>query len=145
MDTYLWESANLIWIYLPLSQEYELLLDGSPWPRQHAYKPRTALLRKEDQYDSYKNILFDIAQSHRLPDLKSKGFIFDLVFKLQAPITIYGEIKSTYSDEEALYAGVDFAGNSSRKDEMKRFYATIKPMEAEYKAKLIKSLKTPKK
>ena len=77
--------------------------------------------------------------------LKSKGFIFDLVFKLQAPITIYGEIKSTYSDEAALYAGVDFAGNSSRKDEMKRFYATIKPMEAEYKAKLIQSLKTSKK
>jgi len=61
------------------------------------------------------------------PDLKkyihkSKGFVFDIVFKLQAPLTIYGEIKATSSDSEGnLILGVDFEGNSSRKDEMKRF------------------------
>lgn len=77
--------------------------------------------------------------------IKSKGFIFDIVFKLQAPITIYGDVKATYSDEEKnIYVGVDFEGNSSRKDEMKRFYSVLKPMEVEYKAKLLKQMKTKK-
>jgi len=81
------------------------------------------------------------------PDLKkyihkSRGFVFDIVFKLQAPLTIYGEIKSTTSDSEGnLILGVDFEGNSSRKDEMKRFYSVLKPMEADYKSRLIKSIK----
>ncbi len=74
--------------------------------------------------------------------LKSKGFIFDIVFKLQAPITIYGGIKSTQDVDDELHVGVDFEGNSSRKDEMKRFYSIIQPMESDYKAKLIKSLKS---
>jgi len=77
--------------------------------------------------------------------IKSKGFIFDIVFKLQAPITIYGDIKVTYADEDKnIFVGVDFEGNSSRKDEMKRFYSILKPMEADYKAKLIKQLKNKK-
>jgi len=81
------------------------------------------------------------------PDLKkyiqkSRGFVFDIVFKLQAPLTIYGEIKSTTTDSDGnLILGVDFEGNSSRKDEMKRFYSVLKPMEAEYKSRLIKSIK----
>lgn len=74
--------------------------------------------------------------------LKSKGFIFDIVFKLQAPITIYGDVKTTKSVGGELHVGVDFEGNSSRKDEMKRFYSIIKPMESDYKEKLIKSLKS---
>jgi len=84
------------------------------------------------------------------PDLKkyiqkSKGFIFDIVFKLQAPMTIYGDIKTTSTDHEGnLYLGVDFGGNSSRKDEMKRFYDVLRPMEADYKSKLIKSMKNRK-
>lgn len=77
---------------------------------------------------------------------KSKGFIFDIVFKLQAPLTIYGEIKSVSSDPDAnMLIGVDFEGNSSRKDEMKRFYDVLKPMESEYKSRLIKSMKGAKK
>ena len=76
---------------------------------------------------------------------KSKGFIFDIVFKLQAPLTIYGEIKSTFNDKEGnLFIGVDFEGNSSRKDEMKRFYAVLKPMETDYKARLLKAMKGKK-
>jgi hypothetical protein len=84
------------------------------------------------------------------PDLKkyiqkSKGFIFDIVFKLQAPLTIYGEIKSiTFDPNGDMYIGVDFEGNSSRKDEMKRFYDVLKPMEIEYKSKLMKSMKNKK-
>lgn len=84
------------------------------------------------------------------PDLKkyiqkSRGFIFDIVFRLQAPMTIYGDIKTTSTDPEGnLFLGVDFEGNSSRKDEMKRFYDVLKPMEAEYKSRLIKSIKNKK-
>jgi len=74
--------------------------------------------------------------------LKSKGFIFDIVFKLQAPITIYGEIKVTYKDDrEGFFVGIDFEGNSSRKDEMKRFYNILEPMEKDYKARLIRQLR----
>lgn len=78
--------------------------------------------------------------------MRSKGFIFDLVFKLQAPITIFVEVKVSYTDEDDnLYVGVDFEGNSSRKDEMKRYYSILKPMETDYKAKLLKSMKSRKK
>ena len=78
--------------------------------------------------------------------LKSRGFIFDLVFKLQAPITIFGEVKVSYMDEEEnLYLGVDFEGNSSRKNEMKRYYSILKPMETDYKTKLMKSMKNRQK
>jgi len=73
---------------------------------------------------------------------RAKGFIFDIVFKLQAPITIYGEIRHMYTDSGGnLFVGVDFAGNSSRKDEMKRFYSVLKPMEMEYKNRLLKEMK----
>lgn len=76
----------------------------------------------------------------------SRGFIFDLVFKLQAPITIYGEVRHSYTDEDGnIYVGVDFAGNSSRKNEMKRFYSIMKPMEVEYKSKLLKEMRQRKK
>jgi hypothetical protein len=77
--------------------------------------------------------------------IKARGFIFDIVFRLQAPITIYGEIKYTnYDSRGNLYIGVDFAGNSSRKDEMKRYYAMIKPREIEYKNRLMKEMKRKK-
>ena len=73
---------------------------------------------------------------------KAKGFIFDIVFKLQAPITIYGDIKYTIQDGEGnMYLGVDFAGNSSRKDEMKRYYSMVRPMEMDYKKRLMKEMK----
>jgi len=78
--------------------------------------------------------------------LKSKGFIFDIVFKLQAPITIYGDIRYTYLDkDDNVIVGVDFAGNSSRKDEMKRFYSIIQPMENEYRNRLIREMRQKKK
>jgi len=78
--------------------------------------------------------------------IRSKGFIFDLVFKLQAPITIFGEVKVSFTDDEGnLYVGVDFEGNSSRKDEMKRYYSILKPMETDYKAKLLKTMKNTRK
>lgn len=73
---------------------------------------------------------------------KAKGFIFDIVFKLQAPITIYGDIKYTIQDSSgSMMLGVDFGGNSSRKDEMKRYLSMVRPMEMEYKKKLMKDIK----
>jgi hypothetical protein len=85
------------------------------------------------------------------PELKkyighARGFIFDIIFRLQAPITIYGDIKSSYTDEKGdMYVGVDFEGISSRPDEMKRFTSMIDPLIKEYKARLIKELKRGKK
>jgi hypothetical protein len=76
---------------------------------------------------------------------KANGFVFDIVFKLQAPITIYAEIKTTTVDPEGdIFLGIDFEGNSSRQDELKRFYEILKPMIAEYKANIIKSIKNKK-
>jgi hypothetical protein len=73
---------------------------------------------------------------------KVKGFVFDIVFKLQAPITIYGDIKSVNTDNDGeVFVGVDFAGNSSRDDEMKRFNDMIDPMIKDYKSKLLREIK----
>jgi hypothetical protein len=75
--------------------------------------------------------------------IRSRGFIFDIVFKLQAPITIYGDIRNSYYDDQHnLFIGVDFAGNSSRQDEMKRYYSILDPMIKDYKNRLINERKT---
>lgn len=77
--------------------------------------------------------------------VRSKGFVFDIVFKLQAPITIYADIRNTYSDEKGnLFVGVDFAGNSSRQNEMKRYNSILDPMIKEYKQRLLKDMKKKK-
>lgn len=74
--------------------------------------------------------------------IKSRGFVFDIVFKLQAPITIYAEIRFTGTDDEKnLILGMCFVGNSSRKDQMKHLYDILEPMELEYKKKLILQMK----
>jgi Protein of unknown function (DUF1577) len=70
--------------------------------------------------------------------LKARGFVFDIVFRLQAPITMYGEIKFTAQEpDKSILVGLSFAGSSSRKDEMKRFFEIMQPMELAYKKKLI--------
>jgi len=74
--------------------------------------------------------------------VKTKGFVFDIVFRLQAPITMFGDICSVSNDDEGnVIVGISFGGSSSRKDEVKRYYSVLEPMEAEYKANLVKSLK----
>jgi hypothetical protein len=73
---------------------------------------------------------------------KARGFVFDIVFRLQAPITVYGEIKFTAIDEDKnAVIGISFTGNSSRKDEMKRFFQIMQPMELEYKKRLLIQMK----
>ncbi|HEY1405960.1 MAG TPA: hypothetical protein VF857_05065, partial [Spirochaetota bacterium] len=75
--------------------------------------------------------------------LKARGFVFDIVFRLQAPITVYGEIKFTAVEpDNSLLVGVSFTGNSSRKDEMKRFFEIMQPMEVEYKKRLLLQMKS---
>ncbi|MBN2039993.1 MAG: DUF1577 domain-containing protein [Spirochaetes bacterium] len=70
--------------------------------------------------------------------VNTKGFVFNIVFKLQAPITVYSEIKNIYRDsEDNLFVGVIFAGHSSRKGEMKRYYSFLDPMIKSYKEKLL--------
>lgn len=72
----------------------------------------------------------------------NKGFVFNIVFKLQAPVTIYGEIKNLFTDDRGnLFAGIMFAGHSSRKDEMKRYYAFLDPIIKKYKEDLLKERK----
>ncbi|MCL1910825.1 MAG: DUF1577 domain-containing protein [Leptospirales bacterium] len=78
-----------------------------------------------------------------LKNLLSKipRFVFDILFKLQAPITIDGIIEDAYKAGDDMFIGVAFSGNSSRKDEIKRLYEILHPMESAYRANLIKSLK----
>jgi hypothetical protein len=72
----------------------------------------------------------------------TKGFVFNIVFKLQAPVTIYAEIKNVFLDDsQNLFVGIMFAGHSSRKDEMKRYYSFLDPIIKNYKEKLLKERK----
>ncbi len=72
--------------------------------------------------------------------MKTDRFMVDILFKFQAPVTMVADIKSfCTANDGILYAGVDFAGNSEGKEELERFYSMLKPMEDEFKAKLIKS------
>lgn len=72
----------------------------------------------------------------------TKGFLFNIVFKLQAPVTIYCEIKNMFQDDEGnIFVGVAFAGHSSRKDEMKRYYSFLDPIIKSYKDQLLQQRK----
>lgn len=86
-------------------------------------------------------LLIDNAELKRYL-IKSKGFVFDIVFKLQAPITIYGEIRFTGTEENGnIILGMCFVGNSARKDQMRHLYDILEPMELEYKKRLILQMK----
>ena len=58
------------------------------------------------------------------------GFSFDLFFKMQAPITLYGLIRSTIKLTNGdMVIGVQISGNSSRGGEMKRFIDNVQILE----------------
>lgn len=58
------------------------------------------------------------------------GFSFDLFFRMQAPITLYADIRSTTKNDKGdLIVGVDFSGHSSRKDELRRLVEILKHFE----------------
>ncbi len=57
---------------------------------------------------------------------RQNGFTFDLFFRGQAPITMYGLIRSTKVQEDGnLLIGLQIQGNSGRPGEMKRFLDNI--------------------
>jgi hypothetical protein len=62
--------------------------------------------------------------SSNLPRLS--GFNFDIFFKMQSPMSVYGTIRSITKDiDGSLILGVHLAGNSSRPGEKKRFLENI--------------------
>lgn len=66
--------------------------------------------------------------------IRQNGFTFDLFFKGQAPITIYGLIRSTHQARNGnLTLGVQILGNSAREGEMRRFMDNVLLMERRYK------------
>jgi hypothetical protein len=148
------EEKQVSFAYIQLiSKSAALGIDKIAELQQHSYKLVDRISDANTNLISINQPIIDISRGGakiKITDenlkkyiLKAKGFIFDLLFKLQAPITIYGEIKSTYTDDKGnFFVGVDFAGNSSRKNEMKRYYSILKPMEADYKARLMKSIKS---
>jgi hypothetical protein len=82
-------------------------------------------------------VLIDNAQ---LKDylVKQKGFTFDLVFKMQAPITIYGIIRTANKNPNGqLSLGIQISGNSSRTGEMKRYDQNIAILENQAKEALL--------
>ncbi len=68
------------------------------------------------------------------PDLmlslpKLGGFHFDIFFKMQAPLTAFGQIKSIQKDQEGhLTVGLAIAGHSSRPGEKKRFLENVEAL-----------------
>jgi hypothetical protein len=57
---------------------------------------------------------------------KLNGFHFDIFFKMQAPLTAFGQIKSIQKDQEGhLTVGLALAGHSSRPGEKKRFLENV--------------------
>lgn len=57
---------------------------------------------------------------------KMAGFNFDIFFKMQSPMTVYGTIRSlSYDEDGSLILGLHLAGNSSRPGEKKRFLENI--------------------
>ncbi|MCG6148471.1 DUF1577 domain-containing protein [Leptospira levettii] len=64
----------------------------------------------------------DLIQS--LPKLT--GFQFDIFFKMQSPLTAFGQIKTITKNEEGhLTVGLAIAGHSSRAGEKKRFLENV--------------------
>jgi hypothetical protein len=67
---------------------------------------------------------------------RQNGFTFDLVFRMQAPITLFGSIRSQKRNGGELFLGVQIAGNADE-NSYKRFLANVNNMENEARAKLV--------
>ncbi len=71
--------------------------------------------------------------------VRQNGFTFDLFFRGQAPVTLYGLIRSTtVADPQTLVMGVNITGSSSRDGEMKRFMDNVAVRERQLKEALAK-------
>ncbi|MCB1324323.1 MAG: DUF1577 domain-containing protein [Spirochaetales bacterium] len=62
--------------------------------------------------------------------VRQNGFTFDLFFKMQAPVTLYGLIRSAYKSKDGdLLLGVQISGTSSREGEYKRYSDNVDALE----------------
>jgi len=62
--------------------------------------------------------------NHTLPRLG--GFNFDIFFKMQSPMSVFGTIRSITKDADgSLILGIHLAGNSARPGEKKRFLENL--------------------
>ncbi|MEQ8351169.1 MAG: DUF1577 domain-containing protein [Leptospiraceae bacterium] len=67
---------------------------------------------------------------------RQNGFTFDLVFRMQAPITLFGQIRSQKKMASGeLLLGVQIAGNSNEAS-YKRFLGNVDKLEQETRARL---------
>lgn len=66
--------------------------------------------------------------------IRQSGFTADIVFKMQAPVTLYIAIRSAAKTAAGdLLLGLQIVGNSSRENEMKRYQDNINLLEARIK------------
>ncbi len=135
-----------------LSREKPLALDDYIKMKELTFKLVNRIRDANTQYIDKRQEIIDVSRGGaRLkitdPELKkylgrARGFIFDVVFKLQQPTSIWGDIRFTgVNDNNDLMLGVSFAGNTSRKNQMQHLYAILKPMEISYKKRLIEQIK----
>lgn len=75
--------------------------------------------------------------------IKQRGFSFDLVFRMQAPITLFSAIRSAARTLDGnLLLGLQIVGNSSRPNEMKRYLDNIAMFEQKVKERIVEKRKT---
>ena len=65
---------------------------------------------------------------------KKNPLTFDLFFRMQAPTTLYGAIRSIMELDVGIKLGIQILGNSSRPKEMERFNENIEILEKKYLA-----------
>jgi hypothetical protein len=71
------------------------------------------------------------------------GFTFDLFFKMQAPITLYGLIRSIQKKMNGeMILGIQISGHSSRAGEMSRFLDNVSTLEKRMLIKLAERKRT---
>lgn len=70
---------------------------------------------------------------------RQQGFTFDLVFKMQAPVTLHALIRSSYFLPNGnMVLGLQISGRATQQDAVKRFEANIDTFEGRLKAELAK-------
>ncbi len=60
---------------------------------------------------------------------KQTNLIFDLFFRMQAPITLSGLIRKFEKGDKGVHLGIEIEGNSSRPNEMERFHENLDKLE----------------
>ncbi len=76
-------------------------------------------------------LMLSVKNPQLIEGLRSqKSFTFDLFFHMQAPITLYGIIRSFVEGKGEAKVGVQIEGNSARLKGMERFRQNVRTMEA---------------